>query len=104
MVCLHVCRSRLECTPAQLGVLRLARDIGTTVVAALHSLDLAAQYADLVAVLSAGRIASVGPPADVLTPGLLAAHFRVDGSIVADPVTGTPRVLRREWDADQATS
>lgn len=88
----------------QLGVLRLARDLGITVVAALHSLDLAAQYADLVAVLSAGRIAALGTPTEVLTPRLLAAHFRVDGSIVADPVTGAPRVLLRELDAGQATS
>ncbi|MEV1294306.1 ABC transporter ATP-binding protein [Pseudonocardia sp. NPDC049635] len=88
----------------QLGILRLARNLRVTVVAALHSLDLAAQYADLVAVLSAGRIVAVGPPAEVFTPHLLEAHFRVDGSIVADPVTGTPRVLLRELDAGRAAS
>nr|WP_255352492.1 hypothetical protein [Pseudonocardia sp. AL041005-10] len=40
----------------------------------------------------------------MLTTELLATHFRVDGSIVADPVTGAPRVLLRELDAGQATS
>jgi iron complex transport system ATP-binding protein len=80
----------------QLEVLRLARDLGTTVVAALHSLDLAAQYADLVAVLSAGRVVATGPPVEVLTRELLVEHFRVDGEVITDPVTGAPRVLLRE--------
>ncbi|ANY06954.1 ABC transporter ATP-binding protein [Pseudonocardia sp. HH130630-07] len=82
----------------QLGVLRLARELGTTVVAALHSLDLAARYADLAAVLSGGRVVAVGPPAEVFTRTLLAEHFRVDGRVVPDPVDGRPRVLLRELD------
>ncbi|OLT16975.1 ABC transporter ATP-binding protein [Pseudonocardia sp. CNS-139] len=83
----------------QLATLRLARSLGITVLAALHSLDLAAQYADRIAVLSAGRVVAAGAPLDVLTREVLVTHFRVDGSVITDPVTGQPRVLLRELDA-----
>lgn len=79
----------------QMDVLGLVRDMGTTVLAALHDLDLAASYSDHVAVLSHGRIVTVGKPREVFTPELLAAVFGVDGSLLPDPVTGRPRLLLR---------
>lgn len=79
----------------QIGVLALVRSLEVTVLAALHSLDLAAQYADLVVVLDAGRVVRVGPPADVLDSDVLTRHFHVDGTVIDDPVTGRPRVLLR---------
>jgi iron complex transport system ATP-binding protein len=54
---------------------RLAR-AGATVVLSLHDLRVA-ECLDAVVVLHAGRLRASGPPADVLTPELLAAVFGV---------------------------
>ena len=48
---------------------------GLTLVAAMHDLTLAAQYADRVLLLSDGRIVADGAPADVLTEETLAEHY-----------------------------
>ncbi|SEQ95329.1 iron complex transport system ATP-binding protein [Lentzea xinjiangensis] len=73
----------------QLDLLELVRDLGITVIAALHSLDLAAAYADTVVVLDAGRIAAAGPPREVLTGELVSAVFEVECTV--DTVAGVPR-------------
>lgn len=65
----------------QLDLLELVRDLGVTVVAALHSLDLAAAYADTAAVLKDGRLIAHGPPRDVLTPETIGTVFGVDATV-----------------------
>ncbi|MEU9885465.1 ABC transporter ATP-binding protein [Sphaerisporangium sp. NPDC051011] len=64
----------------QFDVLGLAASSGLTVIAALHTLDLAVRYADHVIVLDHGRIAAAGSPTTVLTPALLAQVFGVHGT------------------------
>jgi iron complex transport system ATP-binding protein len=53
--------------------LRLAD--GLTVVTTLHDLSLAGQYADAMTLLSGGRVAASGTPAEVLTGELIGEHF-----------------------------
>ncbi|MFI0348857.1 ABC transporter ATP-binding protein [Actinomadura sp. 9N407] len=53
--------------------LRLADRL--TVVTTIHDLTLAGQYADGLLLLSGGRVAAAGPPAEVLTRDTVAAHF-----------------------------
>ncbi|GAA0426996.1 iron ABC transporter ATPase [Acrocarpospora corrugata] len=65
----------------QLDILELVRDLDVTVVAALHSLDLAATYADTVAVLKEGRLVAHGPAADVLTPTTIGEVFQVEATV-----------------------
>ena len=48
---------------------------GLTLVAAMHDLTLAAQYADRVLLLDAGRVVADGVPAEVLTEEALAEHY-----------------------------
>lgn len=48
---------------------------GLTLLAAMHDLTLAAQYADRVLLLADGRIAASGLPAAVLTEATLAEHY-----------------------------
>lgn len=50
---------------------------GRSVLVATHDFLLASLYADLVAVLSGGRLAAWGAPGEVLTPGLLEEVFGV---------------------------
>jgi iron complex transport system ATP-binding protein len=54
--------------------LRHSHDL--TVVATMHDLSVAGEYADRLVLLSDGRVAADGPPAEVLTEQLLAAHYR----------------------------
>jgi iron complex transport system ATP-binding protein len=77
---------------AQVDLLTLVRTLGVTVLAALHDLDQAAAFADRIAVLDHGRVAAVGPPAEVLTPELIAEVFRVRAHVGPHPLTGRPHV------------
>ena len=53
----------------------LRAESGLTLVAAMHDLTLAAQYADRMLLLDAGRIVADGSPRDVLTETALAEHY-----------------------------
>ncbi|MFF3867244.1 ABC transporter ATP-binding protein [Micromonospora sp. NPDC001898] len=55
---------------------QLRREHGLTVLATMHDLSLAGEYADRMVLLAAGRVAAAGPPRDVLTEELLARHYR----------------------------
>ena len=63
---------------------------GTTVLAALHDLGLAATYADRVVVLAGGRVVAAGPTAETLTPELIREVYGVVATVLANPVTGRP--------------
>ncbi len=49
---------------------------GLTVIAAMHDLTLAGQYADRIALVVGGRLVAVGTPADVLTEPAIADHYQ----------------------------
>ena len=53
----------------------LRLDAGLTVVAAMHDLTLAGQYAPRLLLLSGGRIVAQGAPSEVLTEPLVAEHY-----------------------------
>jgi iron complex transport system ATP-binding protein len=78
---------------AQLEVLDLLARLtaeGTTVLAALHDLTLAAAHADHVVVLSHGRVVANGPTTETLTPALLREVYGVAAEWTTNPLTGTP--------------
>ncbi len=70
---------------------RLRRQDGLTVLSALHDLTLAGQYADRLALLSAGEVVAEGRPADVLTTAALRDHYGARAQVVDGP--GGPAVL-----------
>ncbi|WBQ03993.1 heme ABC transporter ATP-binding protein [Kribbella sp. CA-293567] len=82
----------------QEDVLQLARRRaaeGDAVVVVLHDLNLAAGYADQVAVLSHGRLAATGAPAEVLTAELLSEVYQHEVEVWPHPATGEPVILPR---------
>ncbi|XRQ16294.1 ABC transporter ATP-binding protein [Actinomadura welshii] len=54
---------------------RLRLSDGLTVVTTIHDLTLAGQYADGLALISGGRVAAAGEPAQVLTRPAVEEHF-----------------------------
>lgn len=56
---------------------RLRRERGLTVLATMHDLSTAGEYADQLVLLADGRVAAAGPARAVLTEELLARHYRV---------------------------
>lgn len=78
---------------AQLDLMELLSGLSQTRVAVLHDLDHALAYADLIAVMHAGRLVSIGAPADVFTDELTSTVFGVRSSIMLHPLTGRPHLL-----------
>ncbi|MGW7317139.1 ABC transporter ATP-binding protein [Streptomyces sp. NPDC054854] len=81
----------------QLDVLDLCAELheqqGRTLVAVLHDLNHAARYATHLIALRGGVVVAEGPPAEVVTAGLVEEVFGVRCQIIEDPETGTPLVV-----------
>ncbi|NOK39034.1 heme ABC transporter ATP-binding protein [Corallococcus exercitus] len=66
---------------------------GGAVLAVLHDLNLAARYADRLAVLDQGRCVETGTPSSVLTPGLIASTFGLQVEVLSRPDLPGPLVI-----------
>ncbi len=71
---------------------QFAAQRGLGVLAILHDLNLAAQYADRVLVLRDGRLLAQGAPREVLSPSLIAEAFAVAASVLAHPLKPAPLI------------
>jgi iron complex transport system ATP-binding protein len=61
---------------------------GLTVVATMHDLTLAGQYADRLLLLDAGKVVAAGTPREVLTDELVARHYRATVRVVEEEGAG----------------
>ena len=80
----------------QQNVLRATRAFaadGVGVLAILHDLNLAAQYADHVVMLHRGAVHAQGPPGDVFTPAGIEEVFGCPVCVVAHPTQPCPLVV-----------
>jgi iron complex transport system ATP-binding protein len=64
-----------------------------TVLAALHDLNLAAQYCDRLLLINEGRIHAEGKPVEVITDGNIKEVYGAGNCVYAHPVNGLPAVL-----------
>jgi iron complex transport system ATP-binding protein len=71
----------------------LARDENLAVLVALHDLNLAARYADRVAMLVGGHLKAIGSPRDVLTPEAISQAYCLPVNVVEHPYMDVPLVL-----------
>ena len=72
---------------------RFSREGGRAVLIAMHDLNLAARFADRIALIDRGRLIASGAPADVLTPQRLSSVYSVPITVIRDPVHGSPLIL-----------
>jgi iron complex transport system ATP-binding protein len=81
----------------QVGLLslvrRLSRDKNLAVLVAMHDLNLAALYADQLALLVDGEVRAVGTPQAVLTPENLQKAYQVPLGVYPNPQHGLPWVV-----------
>ncbi|MBO4207541.1 ABC transporter ATP-binding protein [Micromonospora echinofusca] len=61
---------------------QLRADAGLTVLATMHDLSVAGEYADRLVLLAGGKVVAAGKPREVLTEDLLATHYRARVRVV----------------------
>jgi iron complex transport system ATP-binding protein len=61
---------------------QLRSERGLTVVATMHDLSVAGEYAERLVLLDAGKVAAAGRPREVLTEELLALHYRARVKVI----------------------
>ncbi|GID95632.1 ABC transporter ATP-binding protein [Amorphoplanes digitatis] len=61
---------------------RLRGERGLTVLATMHDLSIAGEYADRMVLLDGGRVVAAGTAREVLTQELLAKHYRVRVKVI----------------------
>lgn len=79
---------------------RKLADQGGTVLAVLHDLNLAAMYADQIALLRDGAVQAFGPPAEVLTGSILESVFRAKFQVTQHPRASCPLVVSLPLDIE----
>ncbi len=77
---------------------------GGAVLAVLHDLNLAAAYADHIALLDGGRMLVVGPPEDVLTVAWIEEVYRVRARLGTHPFHDGPLVVTASAEEDECRS
>jgi iron complex transport system ATP-binding protein len=80
----------------QIAVLELARDFaraGGLVLAILHDLNLAAEFADQLTVLDHGRIAACGTVQQTICDDIISQVYGIAGTVSRQPAPNVPFVL-----------
>ncbi len=71
----------------------LCREGSLTVIAALHDLNLAAQYCDRLLLIHEGHIQAQGTPAEVITDANIKLVYGAENCVYTHPLNGLPAVL-----------
>jgi ABC-type cobalamin/Fe3+-siderophores transport system ATPase subunit len=81
----------------QVGFMEMVRSLAKqdrlAVLVALHDLNLAARYADRIALLVNGEIKAAGSPRQVLTQELISEAYHLPVQVIPHPFADTPLVL-----------
>jgi len=76
--------------------LQIAREFAqedTVLVAVMHDINLATQYADKLFFLKQGKLIANGRPKEILNQALIKVVFGVNTTVIDNPVTNTPLVI-----------
>ena len=77
----------------QIEILDLVRSLGLTTLAALHDLNLAAEYCDRLYLIDRGAVVATGSPQAVLRPDLVRQVYGIDAEVIANPRSGRPHLI-----------
>jgi len=76
--------------------LQIAREFtnaDTILIAVMHDINLAIQYADKLFFLKEGELIAHGKPKDILTVALIKKVFNVEATLINNPLTGNPLLI-----------
>ena len=76
--------------------LQIAREFtkaDTVLIAVMHDINLAIQYADKLFFLKEGELVSSGKPKDIVSESMIESVFNVKTTIINNPVTNNPLVV-----------
>jgi len=76
--------------------LQIARELakeGIVLVAVMHDINLAIQFADKLFFLKEGELVGHGKPKEILSADLIKKVFNIQSTIINNPVTGNPLVI-----------
>ena len=76
-----------------LTIARSLTKTDTVLVAVMHDVNLAVQYADKLIFLKDGEMVSYGNPLEILSEELIKNVFDVDTKIITNPVSGLPLMV-----------
>ncbi|WEG15831.1 ABC transporter ATP-binding protein [Alkalihalophilus pseudofirmus] len=76
----------------QLHILDVVKNLNVSTLAAIHDLNLAAAYCDIIYVINGGEIVKQGSPTEVLTRDLVKEIFQVECTITTHPMTGKVQI------------
>ena len=81
----------------QVEILNLIKNLSAednlAVLAAIHDLNLAAQYCDRLVMINDGRVYADGTPSEVITPQNIKEVYGAENCVYVHPVNGLPIVL-----------
>ncbi len=88
----------------QLEIMDIVKDLGRTVMAAVHDLNIAAMYCDRLIAIKDGEVVGVGTPAELLTADFIRSLYGVDSEIKRDEKTGRMYIvyLPKHWKSKEA--
>lgn len=66
----------------QYKILELLRELGLTIIAAIHDLNLAMKFCDEVVLINAGEVIEVGRPKDIISENVLKNIFKINANII----------------------
>lgn len=69
----------------QLQILDVVKQLGVTVLAAFHDLNIAAMYCDRIFAVDGGKVVASGTPREVLTPELIRKLYDVNADVRTEP-------------------
>jgi iron complex transport system ATP-binding protein len=85
--------------PHQHNTLKLAKSLtrqGASVIAVIHDLNLAAQYADRILIMNQGQLVADGTPWEVLTEATIQEVYHWPVMVISHPAAAYPVILSRD--------
>jgi iron complex transport system ATP-binding protein len=77
----------------QIEIMELIRSLGLTTVVAMHDINIAATYCNMIYLLKCGRIIASGKPSSVLTKKLIKSAYGVIAEVDLHPKTGKLNIV-----------
>lgn len=71
----------------QLQIFDLIKELGVTVLSAIHDLNIAALYCDRLYIVKDGKIVAFGTPVEVLTKEIILQVFDIHTDVIIHPLT-----------------